>query len=104
MGDIKDFILAGHSFGGYVVGNYAFRYPQYIKKLLMLSPVGVSVKPDGFELGKMRSKEGRGPPPRVLSLVKHAWEKKWSPFGVLRGCGSWIGKKFIKSYVTKRMS
>jgi pimeloyl-ACP methyl ester carboxylesterase len=73
MGDLKDFILAGHSFGGYVVGNYAIRFPQYIKKLLMLSPVGVSVKPDGFELGKMRSKEGRGPPPRVLSLVKHAW-------------------------------
>ena len=41
MGDLKDFILAGHSFGGYICGHYAVRYPQYIKKLLMLSPAGV---------------------------------------------------------------
>lgn len=27
MGDLKNFILAGHSFGGYVVGVYACKYP-----------------------------------------------------------------------------
>ena len=27
MGDIKDFYLAGHSFGGYICGNYAVKYP-----------------------------------------------------------------------------
>lgn len=26
MGDLKDFILAGHSFGGYVCGLYACKY------------------------------------------------------------------------------
>ncbi len=41
MGDMKDFYLAGHSFGGFVCGLYAHRYPQNIRKLLMLSPVGV---------------------------------------------------------------
>jgi pimeloyl-ACP methyl ester carboxylesterase len=27
MGDMKDFILAGHSFGGYISGHYAAKYP-----------------------------------------------------------------------------
>ena len=41
MGNLKDFYLSGHSFGGYLVSNYAVKYPQYIKKLLLLSPIGV---------------------------------------------------------------
>ena len=27
FGDLKDFYLAGHSFGGYICGNYAIKYP-----------------------------------------------------------------------------
>ena len=27
MGNIKDFYLAGHSFGGFICGHYAYRYP-----------------------------------------------------------------------------
>jgi pimeloyl-ACP methyl ester carboxylesterase len=40
------FYLAGHSFGGYIAGNYAVKYPQYIKKLLLISPIGIRVPPD----------------------------------------------------------
>jgi len=32
--------LAGHSLGGYIVGNFALKYPEGIKKILLLSPVG----------------------------------------------------------------
>jgi cardiolipin-specific phospholipase len=45
MGDMKNFFLAGHSFGGYICGTYAAKHPHHIKKLLMLSPVGVPYKP-----------------------------------------------------------
>jgi pimeloyl-ACP methyl ester carboxylesterase len=38
---LTEFILAGHSFGGYMAGIYAAAYPQYILKLLLLSPLGV---------------------------------------------------------------
>ena len=44
MDELKDFYLAGHSFGGYMVGNYATQYHQYIKKLILISPVGVKQK------------------------------------------------------------
>ena len=27
MDDLRDFYLAGHSFGGYLFGNYASKYP-----------------------------------------------------------------------------
>jgi len=44
MNDMKDFILAGHSFGGYVCALYACKYHSYVKKLLLLSPAGVPRK------------------------------------------------------------
>lgn len=37
---LKDFYLSGHSFGGYLAGCWAVEYPENIKKLLLLSPIG----------------------------------------------------------------
>jgi len=39
--EFKDFILIGHSFGGYVFANYSLKYHEKIKKLILLSPVGM---------------------------------------------------------------
>ena len=47
MGHLTGFYLAGHSFGGYIVGSYAAKYNKHIKKLILLSPVGIRVKPEG---------------------------------------------------------
>ena len=47
IGSITDFYLAGHSYGGYIAGHYALKYHQHIKKLLMISPLGVRVPPAG---------------------------------------------------------
>jgi pimeloyl-ACP methyl ester carboxylesterase len=33
--------LCGHSFGGYIAGNYALKYEKYIRKLMLLSPIGI---------------------------------------------------------------
>ena len=38
---LTNFYLAGHSFGAYMIGQYAYRYPQHVKKFVMLSPLGV---------------------------------------------------------------
>lgn len=40
--DLTNFYLTGHSFGGYLVGIYALKYHQHIKKLLFLSPIGIT--------------------------------------------------------------
>jgi len=42
-------VLGGHSFGGFICGLYACRYPQYVKKLLMFSPLGINPMPDDFD-------------------------------------------------------
>ena len=44
MGNLKDFYLVGHSFGGYMMGNYANQYYKHIKKLILVSPVGIKQK------------------------------------------------------------
>jgi pimeloyl-ACP methyl ester carboxylesterase len=41
MGIHEKFHLAGHSLGGYLVGNYVCKYPYNIKKLLLISPCGI---------------------------------------------------------------
>ena len=38
----KKFILCGHSLGGYFVTSYAFKYPQYIDSLFLMSPTGIT--------------------------------------------------------------
>lgn len=38
---ISQFTLMGHSMGGYLAAAYAFRYPQHVEKLVMVSPAGV---------------------------------------------------------------
>ena len=43
MGNLTGFYIAGHSFGGYIVGNYAFKYQQHIKRCILISPIGVKV-------------------------------------------------------------
>jgi abhydrolase domain-containing protein 5 len=40
--DNKNFYLIGHSFGGYISTNYSIKYPKYIIKLFLLSPVGIT--------------------------------------------------------------
>ncbi len=47
---LKDFVLAGHSFGGYVSGLYAVKYHYHLRKLLLISPLGISKMPDDFDL------------------------------------------------------
>ena len=38
--DLKEFHLAGHSLGAYISTFYFEKYPQKIKKLILLSPAG----------------------------------------------------------------
>ena len=48
MGNLTDFYIAAHSYGGYLMGTYASRYTQHIRKLLLLSPFGLKARPENF--------------------------------------------------------
>ena len=90
--DITNFYLAGHSFGGYICGHYAYRYSQHLKKLLMLSPAGVVYIPPDFDIMKKLKTKGNEPSKLAKSFGKKVWKKKWSPFGLMRKSGSYLGK------------
>jgi len=52
--DISEFYLVGHSYGGYLTGTYSSMYPQHIKKLILLSPLGLKFKPKDFKIENVR--------------------------------------------------
>lgn len=71
----------------------------------MLSPAGVNSKPENFTISDLKLAKGlKTPPDWIKKLAKKAWDKKWSPFRIMRGTGKFIGKKIIKSYLNKRMA
>ncbi len=101
MGGLTGFILGGHSFGGYVCGMYASKYPQHIKKLMLFSPFGVPNFPENFnideEFEKVRLRQEldlnnkkrkfRKPPKCLLWCVMKSWGKNCNPLKILRCCG-----------------
>ncbi len=73
MGNISDFFIAAHSYGGYIFGTYAARYPQHVRKLILLTPIGVKQRPENFELSKMRSIRGADPPKWAGAIGNALW-------------------------------
>lgn len=69
----------------------------------MLSPAGVVYVPADFDISSMKFKNGKKPHKMLKSIGKSVWEKKWSPFGLMRKSGAFLGKKIIKSYLNRRM-
>ena len=45
-----NYVLVGHSLGGYLSAQYNLRFPEKMTKLILLSPVGVPQRPEGFTI------------------------------------------------------
>ncbi|CAI2370287.1 unnamed protein product [Moneuplotes crassus] len=48
---LDSFSICCHSFGGYVMGRYALRFSEHIKKLIFLSSLGVDYVPEDIDKG-----------------------------------------------------
>ncbi len=44
----KEFILLGHSFGGFLSTSYALSYPKYVKQLVLIDPWGFERRPENI--------------------------------------------------------
>ncbi|KAJ2746156.1 hypothetical protein GGI20_001579 [Coemansia sp. BCRC 34301] len=122
---IDRMVLCGHSFGGYMVGAYALKYPQHVEKLVLLSPIGVPEAPhdlenmiwQGYEPvhRKLHPKEGEyrmksnneapvydGKPSwQRLALFRtsvYMWDRNYSPQWVVRLCGP-FGRRLVNWYI-----
>lgn len=107
--ELTKFCLVGHSFGGFIASNYALKYPEHIKKLVLLSPIGMYVpskddirNPIGL-LKKLRKENPnqKGPPIWALRIFSWFWNWKITIFTAMRFMGQyrtldWIRNKFIR--------
>ena len=47
--DLDNFTLLCHSFGGYIGGWYALRFPEHVSRIIFMSPLGVDRIPEDIE-------------------------------------------------------
>ncbi|KAI8819567.1 Alpha/Beta hydrolase protein [Fimicolochytrium jonesii] len=91
---IDQMTLMGHSLGGYLSTAYALKYPQYVEKLILVSPAGVGQRPEV----DIRSRRGLLP-----KLFTAMWTWNLTPMTVIRSAGPW-GPGLVKGYTDRRFS
>ncbi|KAF6011716.1 hypothetical protein HII13_002181 [Brettanomyces bruxellensis] len=90
---IDRFDLLGHSFGGYIAFAYASRYPEHVKRLVLVSPGGVERSP--FAVTN----------PRYLALKELADEGKAIPEYLDYMTSHWVGDyPFLGRYTSVKDS
>ena len=96
---LERFHLAGQSFGGYMSGMYALRYPERVKKLILLTPAGVTKREGPYDKEAMLA--GLGWFRRqIFKRILEVWEKKQTVHELASKLGffrSWLLKRFCKN-------
>ncbi|XP_010271460.1 PREDICTED: probable 1-acylglycerol-3-phosphate O-acyltransferase [Nelumbo nucifera] len=94
--NLSNFILLGHSFGGYVAAKYALKHPEHVKHLVLIGPAGFSSESDGKSewLTRFRA-TWKG------TILNHLWESNFTPQKVVRGLGPW-GPDLVRRYTSAR--
>eukprot|EP01039_Chlorochromonas_danica_P006905 gene6905-7630_t len=90
---LTDFVLAGHSLGGFLSAKYALKYPKHIKGLVLISPVGVTNPPPVEQHAEPGQLDWR------MRLIKNLWEMNFTPQSVVRIAGS-HGPKLVKNAIS----
>ncbi|KAM7273913.1 hypothetical protein ACFE04_028577 [Oxalis oulophora] len=94
--NLSNFILLGHSFGGYVAAKYALKHPEHVKHLILVGPAGFSNETDAKYdwLNRFRA-TWKG------AILSHLWESNFTPQKVVRGFGPW-GPNLVHTYTSAR--
>jgi pimeloyl-ACP methyl ester carboxylesterase len=93
--ELKEFYLVAHSMGAYFSSNYALKYPQYVRRLILLSPVGLRVPlPDeSWNRGTNTPvRNGAGPPDFNILTGASYKMLKLTPSNIGRFCGHALSK------------
>ncbi|KAG4379453.1 hypothetical protein AAZX31_17G241900 [Glycine max] len=90
--NLSNFILLGHSFGGYVASKYALKHPEHVKHLILVGPAGFSSESE--RITKLLS-TWKG------SILNQIWESNFTPQRIIRGLGPW-GPGMVRKYTSAR--
>lgn len=95
------FVLAGHSFGGYLAGCYATQYPQHVSSLVFISAVGVPTMPS--EYNYFTELSGKSWKERWLfKAIVYLWVRDVTPMAVIRRFG-YFSSFGIRKYCKHRV-
>ena len=77
---VKEFVLLGHSLGGYLATAYTIRYPQRVSHLVLVDPWGFPEPPDKEEVME-----------RFTRFQRFTWQalSRLRPFTAVRVAGPW---------------
>ncbi|CAM8878300.1 unnamed protein product [Rhodiola kirilowii] len=92
---LSNFILLGHSFGGYVASKYALKHPEHVKHLILVGPAGVSSDTEVAERITRFRTSWTG------TILNHLWESNFTPQKLIRGLGPW-GPGLVNKYTSRR--
>ncbi|CAG9329883.1 unnamed protein product [Blepharisma stoltei] len=98
---VEKLLLVGHSFGGYISGCYALKYPQNVSKVLLLSPVGFGQKPKEFDF--LKEIDGDWWVRFMKKFMMFFWVKNITPISLIRKCGPITGH-FFQAYSKDRFN
>jgi cardiolipin-specific phospholipase len=97
---LNQFILIGHSLGGYLSCLYALKHPNRVHTLILSSPVGLPPNSDdGDNTGRLRAVTGHEMPPWLVSM----WNSNYTPQALVRGFGP-MGPQLTRWFVDSRFS
>ncbi|XP_030446841.2 probable 1-acylglycerol-3-phosphate O-acyltransferase [Syzygium oleosum] len=94
--NITNFILLGHSFGGYVAAKYSLKHPEHVQHLILVGPAGFSSETDPKAEWLMQFRRTwKG------AIMSHLWESNFTPQKLVRGLGPW-GPDLVRRYTSAR--
>ncbi|KAI6688311.1 hypothetical protein NL676_025139 [Syzygium grande] len=94
--NISNFILLGHSFGGYVAAKYSLKHPEHVQHLILVGPAGFSSETDPKSEWLMQFRRTwKG------AIMSHLWESNFTPQKLVRGLGPW-GPDLVRRYTSAR--
>ena len=103
--ELDKMVILWHSFGGYISGRYAIRYPDHIRKIIFISSLGIDKKPeDGKQAVKNLISKQPFLPRMVLKMYNVLPFKSLTPFMPLRALGRIGSPLFVKYFIKKKMS
>lgn len=93
---LSNFVLLGHSFGGYVAARYALKHPEHIKHLVLVGSAGFSSKTDARYEPLIRFRATwKG------AVLSQLWESNFTPQKIIRGVGP-FGPDLVQKYTSAR--
>lgn len=94
--NLSNFILLGHSFGGYVAAKYALKHPEHVQHLILVGSAGFTSETEHKSewLTRFRA-TWKG------AVVNHLWESNFTPQKIVRGLGPW-GPNLVRRYTGAR--